>query len=71
MAIRNLPFMLELIQRCRNCRAEVKRPPLSYAENPYCSNCLMAGIKKGRAAGVICRRMGGLIEITQGGGTLQ
>jgi len=70
MAKQSLPFMLERIRRCQSCGTEIDRPPLAYEENPYCSNCLLEEIRRGKEAGVSWRRTGGFIEITRDGETL-
>lgn len=31
--------ILERVQRCRHCGAEMVSAALSYAENPYCTMC--------------------------------
>jgi len=43
---RQLPTMWERIQRCRFCEGEVRTTALSFAENPYCSECLPERIAK-------------------------
>ena len=62
-----MPFMLERVRRCHGCGVEVNRPPLEYAEMPYCANCLSREVKKGTQAGVRWRRIGNYIEIKPGG----
>ena len=38
--LKQLPEMLERVQRCRYCHREMAIPALNYAENPYCKVCL-------------------------------
>ncbi len=37
---RELPSILERIQKCRHCGREVTNGPLSFLENPFCDACL-------------------------------
>ena len=41
-----LPTMWERIQRCNFCGREVKTSALSFAENPFCTECLAERITK-------------------------
>lgn len=40
--------MLELIRRCPYCRRESNVSADSYAENPYCSQCLTERLQKAK-----------------------
>jgi len=35
-----LPTMFEKVQSCEFCGREMKIPPLDYAENPFCRECI-------------------------------
>ena len=55
-----LPTMWEQIQRCSFCGREVRTAALSFAENPYCTECLPERIAEaGRGAILISWRGSG------------
>lgn len=39
MASRERSVVLERVQRCRHCGAEMAVAALGYTENPYCTTC--------------------------------
>jgi molybdenum cofactor biosynthesis enzyme MoaA len=38
---RDLPEILERVQRCRHCGREMNVDSISFLENPFCSSCLI------------------------------
>lgn len=35
-----LPHLMEVIRRCPYCKRESTDDPMSFAENPFCNDCL-------------------------------
>ena len=58
-------IILSRVQRCHYCGREVRRRPLDYEENPFCTVCLAERVRKASSRGGVQWRVKGHYIIAQ------